>query len=69
MSARIDSPPPAFNNYLLRGPLAPPVPAWPLPASGQQIAGGKEGRGVGAQGPFRGQLMFRVGRQGPEDHS
>lgn len=58
MSAHIDSSPPAFINYLLRGPLALPVPGWTLPGSREQIAGGKEGCGAGAvTGTFREQLL------------
>ena len=45
MSEHIDSPLPAFINYLLQGPLALPGPAWTLPGSREQIAGSKEGRG------------------------
>lgn len=58
MSEHIDSPLPAFINYLLQGPLALPGPAWTLPGSREQIAGRKEGRGGGGtQEPFRGQLQ------------
>lgn len=62
MPTHIDSLPPALINYLLRGPGV--VPARQQGAD-CRWKGGVRG---GAQGPFRGQLMLRVGRQGPEDH-
>ena len=56
MSEHTDSPQRAFINYLLGELLAPPGLAWTLPRSSEQIAGGKEGCGAGAQEPFRGQI-------------
>lgn len=72
MSAHIDSSSPAFINYLLWEPLVLPVPAWTLPGSREQIAGGRGGWGGGEHRNLSGdnyyKKMFRIGRRELEDH-